>query len=986
MSNLKNRKYGDGKSIIEILNVGFEPLLTNKEYKIYKEIGDLKHFLYIKKNSLNFIEMKLLYEDDKTYHKWLSLHHEIISKEVDEKKRLLDYKKDLFRKMLNKNIKKTRRVYTDNERTYNNSEQFRNINIFESSLTRCFNCQDMEHSNDIISVVTYYTEIFENIINNGFICYGKKFVFYTAGAGQTRNKKSTFVYEKKLNENYGKLFCGLSREIINDLGGMNTNKFLAYTSLPQTNSSIWEDFDIDRAVVLDDIEFKIPNQKVRYIYTETPEDKKNILDLKNQIDEIVEKLRYLKYLKTTYEKGYRRDKEEVQEEKKLKQRKKELEQDIVDIKSKYHKTSIGIMDVEIPFTDGFGISFKKTPATMVRAPFMKGLFDYVSKNKFIKLCRENGIKINKVTDIYGKEYALKDIDYIFTKSQFKMYKYYKDVLDDKGNVIKTGWEVYKENFKKYECEMCRCNIEKKYIKLNAKTNYQMLQTLTTEMTDEEIKDLAREDIENLNGIGNNVQCMLNVLGVNPDKNDKMNYLQKSLLLYPEMLKDYYIKTLLKNTKDSMIKKFKSGKFNVNGAYIFIIPDTLACMQWWFNGERDLNKLGMIKEGNVYCKLFDNEEEVDCIRSPHLDHAHCLRINQRNKQLDSWYQSKGLYVGVNDIMSKLLMYDNDGDISLVHNNKTIINCAKRFQEKYDMIPNYYDMPKANPELLSNQSLFNGIVLAYHHGNIGTPSNEITKVFARLGLDSTEEEVKQAIEVVALRTCDVNYTIDYAKTLYKPEVPKDVLAKYKEYSKYKVPHFFMYAKGKTKKQVEKPTKCNIDRISDIIPNNRIVFKDLLDKYSYKNLMSEDVDISTDEAIKIVELYRELNDVNIRKLSKIDTSMFDSKEKQKYNLLLEFDAMKQKEMFLKQLGMEEKYIVNVLVKSLQNDINKDLLWKLFGETIYNNLKKNIGNTKICGVCGERFEYDENCKKLPKYCNDCAKEMDRKKAKKRMKEIRKK
>ena len=36
-----------------------------------------------------------------------------------------------------------------------------------------------------------------------------------------------------------------------------------------------------------------------------------------------------------------------------------------------------------------------------------------------------------------------------------------------------------------------------------------------------------------------------------------------------------------------------------------------------------------------------------------------------------------------------------------------------------------MPKANPSELTNTTLYEGIVLAYHHGNIGTPSNEITK---------------------------------------------------------------------------------------------------------------------------------------------------------------------------------------------------------------------------------------------------------------------
>lgn len=76
----------------------------------------------------------------------------------------------------------------------------------------------------------------------------------------------------------------------------------------------------------------------------------------------------------------------------------------------------------------------------------------------------------------------------------------------------------------------------------------------------------------------------------------------------------------------------------------------------------------------------------------------------------------------------------------------------------------------------------------------------------------------------------------------------------------------------------------------------------------------------------------------------------------------------MFIKTIKEEENYIVNVLVKSLQNDVNKDTLWRLFGETIYNNLKKNIGNTKVCEVCGERFKITNN---RGKYCENCANEI---------------
>ena len=117
---------------------------------------------------------------------------------------------------------------------------------------------------------------------------------------------------------------------------------------------------------------------------------------------------------------------------------------------------------------------------------------------------------------------------------------------------RTGWEIYKDNFKKYGCTACRCNVENN-VKLNAKTNYQILQTLTTEMTDKDIHDLASYDINALNGIGRNVQCMLNVLGANEQKNNRMNWLQKPLLLYPEMLKDSYVKTLLKIQKTAWLK-------------------------------------------------------------------------------------------------------------------------------------------------------------------------------------------------------------------------------------------------------------------------------------------------------------------------------------------------------------------------------------------------------------------------------------------------
>lgn len=973
--NLNYSTYGDGKAIIEITNIGFEPLLTEEEYKIYKEIGEWKYKKNGTERGLSFINNKLIYNDDSCYCSWLKRHKAELETILSECKKNEKELEEQFRELLKSNTNILRKVYPDRE--FKSEEQFRNISIFESDLNRCFGCTDMTHSDDIISVVTYYTEIFESIMMNGFDYLGKHFVFFTAGAGQTRCKKSTFVNEELLNKNFNRLFCGLSREDINKLGGMNTNKYLAYTSLCQTNSEIWRGFNIDRAIVVPDIEYDISDQEVRYIYTESPEDKQLLDELQNSVKDYTNKLKQIKEDKKNRPKGTRRSSEEIMIEKRYRAEKNKLIEDIKILKSKYHRSQVKRMPVTIPFTDGFGISLKKMENSMIRLPFVKGLIAYCPRRAFIDWCSEHNISVKKITDIYGKSYSINEIDYIFTESQFKMHKYYQNVLDEEGNIIKTGWEVYQENFKKYGCDACRCNVERG-VKLNSKTNYQILQTLTTEMTDEDILKLAAYDINNLNGIGRNVQCMLNVLDANEKRNNNMNWLQKSLILYPEMLKDFYVKTLLKNTKDSMIKKFRSGKFNINGAYTFAIPDTLACLQWWFTDmdKTQIEKFGFVTEGHVSCNLFDNKEELDCLRSPHLDHAHCIRKNQINDSTKKWVKSAGIYIGMKDTMSKLLMYDNDGDKLLVHNNKTIIKCAKQYQQKHGMIPNYYDMPKASPEMLTNKSLFDGIVMAYHHGNIGTPSNEITKVWTTLHPGSSEEEIQHAIDVVALRCTDVNFTIDYAKTLYKPTIPNDILEKYKVYSGRKVPHFFMYAKGKRKNQVEELGLCNIDRISNVVKSNRIVFKNLLGKYSYKVLMKNpDTDIKTEKAQEIIALYRDVEATNLRKISHIEWDSLDFREKKKVQLQIQFDSNKQCELFLELIGESKEYITDVLVKALQDDVNKDTLWRLFGDIIYSNIERNLKGTKICCKCNERFIQKNNKMKM---CSACAKKDKNEKNKK--------
>ena len=96
-AHLKYSTYGNGTAIIEILNIGFEPLLTPKEYKIFKEIGWLKYRIYDIEASITLIKSKLLYlEKSEHYYTWLLENLELLSFKRDFYNDKIKYKERLF--------------------------------------------------------------------------------------------------------------------------------------------------------------------------------------------------------------------------------------------------------------------------------------------------------------------------------------------------------------------------------------------------------------------------------------------------------------------------------------------------------------------------------------------------------------------------------------------------------------------------------------------------------------------------------------------------------------------------------------------------------------------------------------------------------------------------------------------------------------------------------------------------------------------------
>lgn len=612
--------------------------------------------------------------------------------------------------------------------------------------------------------------------------------------------------------------------------------------------------------------------------------------------------------------------------------------------------------VPIPHTDGAGMMLPSVmdKNTMFRAPWVKGLLGVFDFKKFIKVNNCSPV----IKDIYGEEHNIfdEDIRIIFTKSQFKMYKFY------------DSWNEYKNNFKKYNCQAGRCNIEEERIK-NAKINYQMLQTLTN-ITDDEIELLAKKSIDKVTNICTSEKSMKEVLGITPYNTDPTPF-QKSIKLYPALLNDTYVKDIIREIKDSLVKKYRSGKLEINGKYTFLLPDFYAACEYWFNHEE--NPKGLLDDKEVFCWLFRKYEKLDCLRSPHLYKEHAIRFNIANKvhkdrvaKIREWFTTNGIYTSTHDLISKILQFDVDGDKSLVVADPDFVKIAERNMNK--VVPLYYNMRKAEPKLLNSENIYDGLNAAFTGGNIGIYSNNISKIWnSDVFIDGSDAEKEHATDCVKRLCCQNNFVIDYAKTLYKPEFPEEIAEEIKEFTKQKLPAFFVYAKDKKEKQVSSPNGSFVNKLYGIIPDTKINTRHMnLGKIDYKKMMHN---INVTCPNEVSELYKELNS-NYRYKINMKDEYIDN---------LHFVACEIREQF-NVLGYSDETITDMLVQYLYGNEkrSKQLFWFCYGQYVVNNLENNLNIKKTkyieCVDCGEWIEIDIKDNKTLR-CKSCQLEEKRRK-----------
>ena len=145
---------------------------------------------------------------------------------------------------------------------------------------------------------------------------------------------------------------------------------------------------------------------------------------------------------------------------------------------KYHRVEKK-EDIEITCFDGEGLISKEYARVVdeklcgkkvhtsfqIRMPYVKGMLHEVDFKDFLTLCGTDTI-----TDLWGMEHSVRDVDVILTKSMFKGYGW----LNGSG----MSWEDYWAVFRKYRHALYITNVSKEKPEQTTELNYQFLTTVS----------------------------------------------------------------------------------------------------------------------------------------------------------------------------------------------------------------------------------------------------------------------------------------------------------------------------------------------------------------------------------------------------------------------------------------------------------------------------------------------------------------------------
>ena len=234
----------------------------------------------------------------------------------------------------------------------------------------------------------------------------------------------------------------------------------------------------------------------------------------------------------------------------------------------------------------------------------------------------------EVEDVWGHKHDIRNIDIIFTTNMLKLWNAYDSIED------------YIAKCDKYGYKLSTTKVTPKKLELKRNMNYQYLQSY--EFTDEDIKELCSETVDNINSVlGLDIaKSILFSKGINITKDNigkECNYdFIQALTIDKNVLKDSYVKNKLYGMIEKRIREAKKGVIQVDGCYAIICGDLYALCQSMFG----LEVTGLLGKGEFYSDTWSSKgiNEIVSYRSPMTSHNNISRKKLKyDKECRKWFK-------------------------------------------------------------------------------------------------------------------------------------------------------------------------------------------------------------------------------------------------------------------------------------------------------------------------------------------------------------
>lgn len=299
-----------------------------------------------------------------------------------------------------------------------------------------------------------------------------------------------------------------------------------------------------------------------------------------------------------------------------------------------------------------GYGDKISSGMSIRNSFVKGMVFPVDFHKFFA---ERGVEY--ITDVYGNQHKVQDVDMIITSSMHK------------------GWKCY-DSMEHYE-QCCEANgyqyriCKESHGVTWGKANYQM--TIDLDMTDQQIERLLQPTIdwvESLLTDWRSASLYLNGQQQSATSNRTLDSIGDLLQIDHRFVGDKTIHSIIRSNLQGFREELSRGGFLVDSSYQIIAPDLYQLCEVLAGVEEPK---GLLKAGEVYSQYHADlgKKEAVLFRAPQINRFNNARVELADSnELREFYKYCDEVVVLNNLdltCETLAGADKDGDTCLVMTN-------------------------------------------------------------------------------------------------------------------------------------------------------------------------------------------------------------------------------------------------------------------------------------------------------------------------------